>query len=120
MSQHAYQDADDEVAAAYRRIHANGERTHVYIVSMGRTDYAVLATDVDPATVEGLTGECIAVAPTLEGAHEHAARWMDRHPKGILGASADGSRGGWLSKVWAALSKLDQSDTQQQEEGESA
>jgi len=87
----------------------------VYLLSAGDTDYVALAMDCAPGEPAGLDAELIGYQPTLEGAHEVAARWMARNPKGILG-DGDGGGDGMASKLWAVLSKLDQSDSQDQED----
>ncbi len=96
-----YQQQDDTSVAAYSRVHANGERTHVYILEVG-TRYAAVATDVDPVAFDAVAGELIAYSPTVEAAREHSTRWMETHPKGVAGTG-----GGWLSKLTSLLGRVD-------------
>lgn len=88
-----YTETDETVHDTYRRVHANGEQTHVVILSAGSNYHVAVAYDIDPAEVEPVGGECIAYDPTLEGARERARRWMERNPKGVLGESESGGSG---------------------------
>lgn len=99
---HAYQDTSESIATSFRRIHANGEETHVHIVSAGER-YVVIAADVDPREFEAVAGECIAYAPTLEVAHERATAWMEQRSKGVLG---EADSGGGSSKIMDMIRKL--------------
>lgn len=100
---HAYQYSDEDHVKSWKRIHGNGEETHVHIVSCGER-YVVLAGDVDPREFAAVGSGAIAYSPTLEAAQERAEAWMEQHPKGILGESE--SSGGVGSKLIGALRKL--------------
>lgn len=100
-----YGDTKEDIVKTYRRIHANGEQTHVAIISVGEDDYAAISYDVDPRDYDPVAGKLIAFDPTLEGAVERADRWMETHPKGILGTQDEDGDGLWDS-VMRALKKL--------------
>lgn len=101
-----YSSTKEDIVKTYRRIHANGEQTHVAIITVGEDNYAAIAYDVDPRDYDPVAGEIIAFDPTLEGAVERADRWMDTHPKGILGGQEDDDSGGLWSAVMRGLKKL--------------
>lgn len=96
---HAYQDTTESVVESHKRIHDNGEETHVHILSCGER-YLVLAGDVDPREFGAVAGEAIGYEPTKESAHERATAWMEQHPKGIADGGSSGSR------IVGALKKL--------------
>lgn len=81
-----YADTDEDLATSYRRVHANGEQTHVHIVTVGERAYAAVAIDLDPGEYVPVAAEAVAYDPTLEGAIERTERWLETHPKGVLGA----------------------------------
>lgn len=105
-----YDGTTEDVVATYRRVHGNGEQTHVAILSAGREHYVAVAYDIDPVEFTPVAAEAVAYDPTLEGCVERARRWMDSHPKGV---AADEDGGGWLSKVWAVLARLDEYGNEQ-------
>lgn len=84
---HAYTESDETIVHSYRRIHANGEQTHVHILSTGDR-YTVVAADVDPREFVPVAGETIGYEPTVESAQERAQAWMEANSKGI--AESDG------------------------------
>lgn len=93
-----YNDTRDECVKTWGRAHANGEQTHVAVVTVGDDRYAAVAYDVDPADFSALAAACVAYDPTLEGVTTKAQRWMENHPKGV--APGDGGGEGWLSRAW--------------------
>jgi len=99
-----YTDSDEDVVKTYRRVHANGEQTHVALLSAGSDDYVAVAYDIDPREYRPVAAECVAFDPTLEGVCERARRWMQRHPKGVAEASDGGSDGG--GRVMGAVMKM--------------
>jgi len=105
---HAYQDASEDIVTSYKRIHANDEQTTVYILSAGDEWYLAVACDVDPVDAEPGAAELIGYSPTIDGIHQHTERWLETHSRGV---GADDSGGGIIKKVWAAVQKLDQSNT---------
>jgi len=111
---HAYNDNPEDIAKSYRRIHANGEETHVHILSCGEDRYVVVAADVDPREFAGGGAACLGYAPSIDAAHERAEVWMEQHPKGVAPDGDDGP--GLAARIWGALQKLDQSENQQTED----
>lgn len=95
MALNPYNDMDATVADAYARIHGNGEQTHVAIVSAG-DGYVAVAYDIDPREFEPVEAEIIAYDPTISGCQTRAERWMEQHPKGILGEEGGGG-------IWASI-----------------
>lgn len=120
-----YSETDDDVVRTYRRVHANGEQTHVAIVSASERDYAAVAYDLRPGDFTPLAAEAIGYDPTLEGIRERVERWLDEHPKGVLGGdsgeSGDGGRD-WKKLFMKVLKGLNdygnkQRDQMQQNQG---
>lgn len=102
-----YTETNEDVVKTYRRVHNNGEQTHVIVQSLGQRDYVGVAVDVNPGDFEGQAAEVIAYDPTLEGVHERTQRWMDTHGKGVLGGQPQGSEGGKQgSKVVEILKRM--------------
>lgn len=99
---HAY---TKEARDGWRRIHANGEETHVRLLDCGDR-CVVVAFDVDPREFAAVASECIAYSPTRDAAKERAVAWMEQNPRGVAG---DGGGGGFASKMVSGLKKLDQS-----------
>lgn len=96
---HAYQDATEKVAQSWKRIHANGEETHVHILTAGER-HAAIAVDINPIDFEIVDSAVISYSPTKEGATEQAYAWMEQHPKGVAGGGGGGSRlMGLLKKI---------------------
>lgn len=110
-----YDDTAEDVVATYRRVHGNGEQTHVAVLSAGREHYAAVAYDLDPVTFTPVAAEAVAYDPTLDGCVERAQRWMDQHPKGV---ADDGDGGGWMDKLWAVLKRLDEYGNEQLDEAQ--
>jgi len=102
---HAYNTTTESAIESYKRIHGNGEETHVHILSCGDR-YLVVAADVDPREFQPVAGETVGYEPTEESAHERATAYMEQHPKGVL--ENDSGRG-ILEKILDGLKKLDQS-----------
>jgi len=69
-----YDETDDDVVRTYRRVHGNGEQTHVAVLSVSDRDYAAVAYDLNPAAFEPVAAEAIGYDPTLEGIHERTER----------------------------------------------
>jgi hypothetical protein len=102
-----YTETTEDVLKTYRRIHGNSDQTHVAILSLGERDYVSVAVDVNPGDFEGQAAEVVAYDPTIEGVHERTQRWMDGHPKGVLGGQPQGSEGGKQgSKVLDILKRI--------------
>jgi len=110
----AYNDTHEDIAKSYRRIHGNGEETHVHILTCGEDRYVVLAADVDPREYQGGGAACLGYEPSIDAAHERAQAWMEQHPKGVAPGDDDGP--GLAARIWGALQKLDQSETQDETE----
>lgn len=105
-----YQHTTADCARAFRRIHGNGEQTHVLVVGIDADRYVALAVDVDPVEFQPGAAEPIAYDPTPDGAAEKARRWMETHPKGVLGEDADegGSLGSKIARfIVEGARKLD-------------
>lgn len=98
-----YTQTKEDIAASYRRIHGNSEQTHIAVLSAGENAYVAVAYDVDPREYEPVAAEIIAYDPTIDGVVQKADRWMETHPKGVLGESESGGGG---SRVLSALKKL--------------
>lgn len=96
---------DDDSITAWERVHANGERTQVYVLPVDER-FVSVAVDVDPVEFSTGAAAVIAYSPTETDATAHAKRWMEQHPRGVEGGSG-GS--GTLGKVLGGLQKLDQS-----------
>lgn len=109
----AYTESKDDIAASYRRIHANDERTHVYILSCGESAYVALAADVDPIEYQAVAAELIAFSPTLDAAHEHAQRWMETHSRGIAG---EDNNSGFLKTMLTKLNSYGEELAEQQQQ----
>lgn len=105
MAENPYSETTNDAVNSWARIHGNGEQTHVHIVTIA-DDYAAVALDVDPREYEPVAAELLAFDPTLEGAMERARRWMETHPKGVLGDAAGDGGGGMGSAVVEGLKKL--------------
>lgn len=101
-----YNDTDDDLVATYRRVHANGEQTHVAVLSAGSNDYVAVAYDIDPRDYVPVAAECVAFDPTLEGVCERARRWMQQHPKGVAGADESGEGGGSGGRMLGAVMQM--------------
>lgn len=115
-----YHQTSEDVVRTYRRIHGNGEQTHVVIMSVGDRDYAAVAYDIDPSEFSEGHAETIAYDPTIEGVVERAERWMERNPKGVLqsmGGGEDDSGGGktW-ERVKAMAGKLNEYGNEQRKQ----
>lgn len=93
-----YNDTRDECVKTWGRAHANGEQTHVAVVTVGNDRYAAVAYDVDPADFSALEAACVAYDPTLEGVTTKAQRWMENHPKGVAPGGSQGK--GRLAAAW--------------------
>ena len=119
-----YDETDDDVVRTYRRVHANGEQTHVAVLSVSDRDYAAVAYDLNPAAFESVATEAIGYDPTLEGIHERTERWLEAHPKGVLGGNGEDSGGGrgivaYLKRVAVKLNEYgNEQVTDMQEHGE--
>lgn len=107
MTVNPYSDASGTTKDAWARVHGNGEQTHVVLLSVGNDSHVAVAYDIDPRSFEPLAAEAIAYDPTIEGCRTRATRWMEEHPKGILG---DGSGGGSgvVSKMVDGVKKLNE------------
>jgi hypothetical protein len=116
MPEHAYNDTTNDIAKSWCRVHANGEQTHVYLLSCDDSDYTAVAVDVDPREYDAVAAEVIEYTSALEAACASAQAWMAQHPKGIVGAGDGDDGDGLASKVWRGLQKLDQSATPQEED----
>lgn len=81
-----YTPTDEDLVESHRRVHGNGEQTHVHVLTAGERAYVAVAVDVDPREYGPVTAELVAYDPTLEGARERTERWLEAHPKGVLGA----------------------------------
>lgn len=105
-----YDEADDDVVRAYRRVHANGEQTRVIIVKVADRDYAAIAYDLRPSDFTPMAAVPIAYDPTVEGVEERAERWMQEHPKGAMQAldAEEDSGSGTLSKLKGMAGKLNE------------
>lgn len=79
-----YANTDDELIDTYRRIHANGEQTHVVVMTAGEA-YVATAYDIDPVDLAPVAAECVAYDPTIEGIGERVQRWMQANPRGVVG-----------------------------------
>lgn len=118
-----YTETKDQVVKAYRRVHANSEQTHVMVLTVGEDDYIAVAYDIDPVEVEPLGSTVVGYDPTLEGITDRAQRWMQGHPKGILGGKSGQSQGSSFStKIMTLLRKLndygnEQMQTMQEQDG---
>lgn len=114
---HAYQNSNLRSVVSWRRIHGNGEETHVVIHEHG-DDYVATAVDIDPRSYEAVASAHLGFEPTIESAEKKAEAWMREHPKGILGDG--GESGGIGSKINAAalklMKKLDEYGNKQVEE----
>ena len=86
-----YDAVDGELLEAWSTTHQTDEETHVAVVDVGETYFAI-AVDVD---VEGevIDAELIDSAFTDDEAVERARRWLENNPKGIKG---DGGLAGLL------------------------
>lgn len=102
---HAYTEAREGLVGTYRRVHANGEQTYVYIVSAGESAYVGVVADVDPREYEGVSGEVVAYDPTLEGVQARVERWLQSNPKGLAGSS--GGASGLLGRLLGVLRRVD-------------
>lgn len=106
-----YSETDTE---GWQRVHANGERTNVYVLPMGER-YVAVAVDVNPMEYEGVASEILGYAPTETDAEQRAKNWMENNPKGVAAKGGSGTFG----KLLTGLQKLDQSakptDTEQSE-----
>lgn len=112
-----YTDTDDDLVHTYRRVHANGEQTHVAVLTAGDSRYVAVAYDIDPAELVPVGAECVAFDPTLEGVVERARRWMEQHPKGVLGDEQGGGRGSKLvGAIVKGANKLNDYGNQQMEQ----
>lgn len=117
-----YDQTSDDVVATHRRVHANGEQTHVAILSVSERDYAAVAFDLNPADFEPVAAACVGYDPTLEGITERAERWMDTHPRGVLGGEGEDSGGGskvlaYLKRVAMKLNEYGNQQIEQQQQG---
>lgn len=108
-----YNDTDDDLVKTYRRVHANGEQTHVAILSAGSDYYVAVAYDIDPRDFIPVAAECVAFDPTLEGVCERAQRWMERHPKGVMGENESGGGSRFMSAIVKGANKLNDYGNQQ-------
>lgn len=99
-----YSEGEAAVERAWHRVHGNSEQTHVLVVDLGE-HYAAVALDVDPREFDPVAADILAFDPTPEGAQTRAERWMETHPKGILGDGGDGG-GGIGGKLVGGLRKL--------------
>jgi light-regulated signal transduction histidine kinase (bacteriophytochrome) len=102
-----YTDHGESVIDSYRRVHGNGEETHILIVSCNER-YVALAYDVDPRDFEPVASHLISYSPTQQAAEERVRVWMENNPKGVAYDQEDDSEG-IGAKIWNALKKLDQS-----------
>jgi hypothetical protein len=100
MSNHAYQDATEDIVTSYKRIHGNSEQTAVYVLSVGEEWYLSVACDVDPVDADPGQAELIGYAPTIDGIHKRTERWLETHARGV---GAEDSGDGLLSRfvAWA-------------------
>jgi len=106
---HAYQDSRQDIIDSHKRIHSNGEETHIHVLSAGER-YAVVAFDVDPREYDAVDAECVAYTPTVEAAQERAQAWMEQHPKGVAGGS------GTISKLIGMIAQADKKATENMQE----
>ena len=90
---------------AWERVHANGERTQVYVLPAGER-YVAVAVDVDPVEFTPGDADTIGFSPTESDARAHATRWMEQNPRGVAG---DGKESGVVGSLLTGLQKLDQS-----------
>lgn len=111
-----FAEADDAAVRSFRRVHANGEQTRVLVVKVADRDYAAIAYDLDPSDFTPLAAECIAYDPTVEGATERAERWMQAHPKGVLGAGDDDGGSRWLDVLKRIAGKINEYGNEQIEQ----
>lgn len=117
--EHIYRENSAEILDSYKRIHGNYEETHVHIIHSDGGDFAVVAVDVDPRESVGVASECVAYAPTRDGAQQRAQEWMGDNPKGVAGGGSGDNIGGRLVGVLKKLndygeSLADQQQTEQQ------
>jgi len=106
-----YDEHDD---GAWRRVHANGERTDVCIIPVG-DNYVALAVDTDPVDFEAGESVAIGLSRSRGDAEAHATRWMEQHPKGI-----ESGGDGLGSKLAGMVGSLDQSKQQEEKGGDQA
>lgn len=115
-----YTETNEGVLKTCRRIHANGEQTHVAILSVGDRDYVAVAYDIRPSDFTPIAAEAIGYDPTIEGVVERVERWLDEHPKGVAyeGSEAGGSGGGrdWKKTIMTILKRLNEYGNRQREQ----
>lgn len=114
-----YNETDDDVVRTWRRVHANGEQTHVAILSVSKRDYAAVAYDLAPGDFEAIDAAAIGYDPTIEGVIERAERWLDAHPKGVAyEGDSGGDDGGrdWGKLFMNMLKKLNEYGNQQRDQ----
>lgn len=111
-----FTETDESVLDTYRRVHGNGEQTHVAVLSAGESRYVAVAYDIDPVELAPGAAECVAYDPTLEGVRERARRWMERNPKGVIGDAEDGGSGRLTGSIIKGLKKMNDYGNQQVEQ----
>lgn len=116
-----YDDTDDEIVRTHGRVHANGEQTHVAIMSCGERHYVAVAYDIRPADFTPIAAQAVAYDPTIEGATQRAENWMENNPKGVAPGEDSDDSSGVLRTLKGAGQKLNDygntlAEKQQQEQ----